>query len=325
MKSCRRQFLRLAAGAAALPVVPRIANAQAYPTRPVRWIVGLPAGGAADANARLLGQWLSERLGQPFVIENRPGASSNLAVEAVLRAPADGYTLLFVTSANAVNAWLYEKLNFNFIRDITTVAGIARSPLVLEVNPSFPVNTTTELVAYAKANPATVSLASYGAATVSHLAGELFKMMAGVNMLHVPYRGSAPMITDLLGGQVQASFDNLAGSIEHIKQGKLRPLAVTSTTRSDKLPDVPAIHELFPGFEASAWGGVGVRRGTPDEIVSKLNNEINAALADPKIKARFADLGSSVAPGSAADLEKFLVEETEKWGKVIRAANIKPQ
>lgn len=325
MKVLRRQFLRMAAGAAAHPVVSRIANAQAYPTRPVRWIVGLPAGGAADANARFLGQWLSERLGQPFVIENRPGASSNLAAEAVLRAPADGYTLLFVTSANAVNAWLYDKLNFNFIRDITAVAGIARSPLVLEVNPTFPANTVTEFIAYAKAKPATVSLASYGAATTSHLAGELFKITAGVSMLHVPYRGSAPMLADLLGGQVQASFDNLAGSIEQIKQGRLRPLAVTSTARSERLPDVPALHELFPGFEASAWGGVGVRRGTPDEIVNKLNYEINAALADPKIRARFADLGSSVAPGSAADFGKFLVEETEKWGKVIRAANIKPE
>jgi tripartite-type tricarboxylate transporter receptor subunit TctC len=321
----RRQFLQVTAGAAALALVPCFAQAQAYPSRPVRVIVGFPAGGAGDVTARLIGQWLSERLGQPFVIENRPGASSNLAVEAALRAPPDGYTLLFVTSANAVNAWLYDKLHFNFIRDITTVAGTTRSPLVLEVNPSFPVNTATEFIAYAKANPATISLASYGAATMSHLTGELFKMMAGVNLLHVPYRGSAPMITDLLGGQVQASFDNLAGSIEHIKQGKLRPLAVTSTTRSEKLPDVPALHELFPGFEASAWGGVGVRRGSPDEIVSKLNNEINAALADPKIKARFADLGSSVAPGSAADFGNFLVEETEKWGKVIRAANIKPQ
>ena len=325
MKLCRRQFLRLAAGATALPAVSRIANAQAYPTRPVRWIVGLPAGGAADANARLLGQWLSERLGQPFVIENRPGASSNLAVEAVLRAPADGYTLLYITSANAVSAWLYDNLNFNFIRDIATVAGTTRPPLVLEVNPSFPANTTTEFIAHVKANPATIGLASYGAATMSHLAGELFKMRAGVSMLHVPYRGSTPMITDLLGGQVQAAFDNLAGSIEHIKQGKLRPLAVTSTTRSERLPDVPALHELFPGFEASAWAGVGVRRGTPDEIVSRLNNEINAALADPKIKARFADLGSPVAPGSAADFGKFLVQETEKWGRVVRAANIKSQ
>jgi tripartite-type tricarboxylate transporter receptor subunit TctC len=326
MKFCRRQFLHLTAGAAALPAVSRIASAQAYPTRPVRWIVGFPPGGGADATARFLGQWLSERLGQPFVIENRPGASSNLAVEAVLRAPADGYTLLFVTSANAVNTWLYDKQNFDFIRDIITIAGITRSPLVLEVNPSFPVNTATEFIAYAKANPATISLASYGPATTSHLAGELFKMMAGVNMLHVPYRGSAPMVTDLLSGHVQASFDNLASSsFEYIKQGKLRPLAVTSTSRSEKLPDVPALHELLPGFEASAWGGVGVRRGTPDEIVSKLNNEINAALADPKIKARFADLGASVAPGSPADFGKFLVEETEKWGKVIRAANIKPQ
>ena len=247
-----------------------------------RWF---PAGGGADAAARFLGQWLSERLGQPFVIENRPGASSNLAVEAVLRAPADGYTLLFVTSANAVNGSLYDKLNFNFIRDITAVAGTTRSPLVLELNTSFPVSTVTEFIAYAKANPTTISLASYGATTTSHLAGELFNMLAGVNMLHVPYRGSAPMVTDLLSGHVQASFDNLASSsFEYIKQGKLRPLAVTSTGRSEKLPDVPALHELLPGFEASAWGGVGVRRGTPDEIVSKLNNEINTALLIPKLE-----------------------------------------
>jgi tripartite-type tricarboxylate transporter receptor subunit TctC len=243
-----------------------------------------------------------------------------------LRAPADGYTLLFITSANAVNASLYDKLNFNFIRDITTVAGTTRSPLVLEVNSSFPVSTVAEFIAYAKSNPATISLASYGAATTSHLAGELFKMMAGVNMLHVPYRGSAPMVTDLLSGHVQASFDNLASSsLEYIKHGKLRPLAVTSTNRSDRLPDVPALHELLPGFEASAWGGVGVRRGTPDEIVSKLNMEINVALADHKIRARFADLGASVAPGSPADFGRFLIAETEKWGKVIRAANIKPE
>ena len=285
MKLCRRQFLHLGAGAAALPAVSRIASAQAYPTRPVRWIVGFPAGGGADAAARFLGQWLSEQLGQPFVIENRPGASSNLAVEAVLRAPADGYTLLFVTSANAVNGSLYDKLNFNFIRDITAVAGTTRSPLVLELNTSFPVSTVTEFIAYAKAKPTTISLASYGATTTSHLAGELFNMLAGVNMLHVPYRGSAPMVTDLLSGHVQASFDNLASSsFEYIKQGKLRPLAVTSTIRSEKLPDVPALHELLPGFEASAWGGVGVRRGTPDEIVSKLNNEINTALLIPKLE-----------------------------------------
>jgi tripartite-type tricarboxylate transporter receptor subunit TctC len=254
MKLCRRQLLRLAAGAAALPAVSDMAWAQAYPSRPVRWIVGFPAGGGADASARFLGQWLSERLGQPFVVENRPGAASNLAVEAVLRAPADGYTLLWVTSANAINASLHEKLNFNFIRDITSVAATTRSPLVLEVNPSFPANTVTEFIAYAKADRAAISLASYGAATTSHLTGELFKMSTGVSMLHVPYRGSAPMVTDLLSGHVQASFDNLASSsLEYIKQGKLRPLAVTSTSRSEKLPDVPALHELLPGFEASAW------------------------------------------------------------------------
>jgi tripartite-type tricarboxylate transporter receptor subunit TctC len=325
MKLCRRQFLRLAASAAALPAVPRFAWAQTYPTRPVRIIVGFPAGGAGDTLARLIGQWLQERLGQPFIVENRPGAGGNIATEAVVRAPADGYTLLLVVSANAINAALYDKLNFNFVRDIAPVAGTTRSPLVLEVHPTFPTNTVTEFVSFAKANPGKISLASYGTATVSHLAGELFKAMAGVNMLHVPYRGSAPMLTDLLGGQVPASFDNLAASIEYVKLGKLRALAVTSATRSDKLPDVPALHEFLPGFAASAWGGVGAAKNTPVEIIDRLNKEINAALADPKIKSRIADLGSSVAPGSPADFGKFVAEETEKWAKVIPAANIKAE
>jgi tripartite-type tricarboxylate transporter receptor subunit TctC len=325
MKLPRRTFLHLAASAAALPAVPRFAWAQTYPTRPVRIIVGFPAGGAGDTLARLIGQWLQERLGQPFIVENRPGAGGNIATEAVVRAPADGYTLLLVVSANAINAALYDKLNFNFVRDIAPVAGTTRSPLVLEVHPTFPTNTVTEFVSFAKANPGKISLASYGTATVSHLAGELFKAMAGVNMLHVPYRGSAPMLTDLLGGQVPASFDNLAASIEYVKLGKLRALAVTSATRSDKLPDVPALHEFLPGFEASAWGGVGAAKNTPAEIIDRLNKEINAALADPKIKSRIADLGSSVAPGSPADFGKFVAEETEKWAKVILAANIKAE
>jgi tripartite-type tricarboxylate transporter receptor subunit TctC len=321
----RRQFLHLAAGAAALPALSRLAWAQAYPTRPVRVIVGFAPGGNADTIARMMGQWLSERLGQPFVVENRTGAATNIAAEAVARSPPDGYTLLFVTSANAVNTALYEKLNFNFMRDIAPVAATTRSPLVLEVHPAFSPNTLTEFIPYAKASPGKISLASFGTATISHVAGELFKAMAGINLLHVPYRGSAPMLSDLLGGQVQASFDNLAGSIEFIKLGKLRPLAVTSTTRSDKLPNVPALHELLPGFEASAWSGVGAPKNTPADIIEKLNREINAALADPQIKSRIEDLGSSVAPGSPGEFGKFIADETEKWAKVIKSAGIKPE
>jgi tripartite-type tricarboxylate transporter receptor subunit TctC len=325
MKLPRRQFLHLAAGAAALSAVSRIARAQAYPSRPVRIIVGFPAGGNADTIARVMGQWLSERLGQPFVVENRTGAATNIAAEAVVRSPPDGYTLLFVTSANAVNTTLYKKLSFNFMRDIAPVAATTRSPLVLEVHPAFSPNTLTEFISYAKANPGKISLASFGTATVSHLAGELFKAMAGINLLHVPYRGSAPMLSDLLGGQVQASFDNLAASLEFIKLGKLRPLAITSITRSDKLPEVPALHELLPGFEASAWGGVGAPKNAPADIIGKLNREINAALADPQIKSRIEDLGSSVAPASPAEFGKFIADETEKWAKVIKSAGIKAE
>jgi tripartite-type tricarboxylate transporter receptor subunit TctC len=325
MKLPRRQFLHLAATAAALPAVSRIARAEVYPSRPVRIIVGFAAGGNADTLARVMGQWLSERLGQPFVVENRTGAATNIAAEAVVKSPPDGYTLFFVTSANAINTTLYEKLNFNFIRDIAPVAATTRSPLVLEVHPAFSPNTLTEFISYAKANPGKISLASFGTATVSHLAGELFKAMAGINLLHVPYRGSAPMLSDLLGGQVQASFDNLAASIEFIKLGKLRPLAITSTTRSDKLPEVPALHEFLPGFEASAWGGVGAPKNTPAEIIGKLNREINAALADPQIKSRIEGLGSSVAPASPAEFRKFIADETEKWAKVIKSAGIKAE
>jgi tripartite-type tricarboxylate transporter receptor subunit TctC len=325
LKLPRRNFLHLAAGTAALPAVSRIARAQAYPSRPVRIIVGFAAGGNADTLARVMGQWLSERLGQPFVVENRTGAATNIAAEAVVRSPPDGYTLLFVTSANAVNATLYEKLNFNFMRDIAPVAATTRSPLVLEVHPAFSPNTLTEFISYAKANPGKISLASFGTATVSHLAGELFKAMAGINLLHVPYRGSAPMLSDLLGGQVQASFDNLAASIEFIKLGKLRPLAITSTTRSDKLPEVPALDEFLPGFEAIAWSGVGAPKNTPAEIIGKLNREINAALADPQIKSRIESLGSSVAPASPAEFGKFIAGETEKWAKVIKSAGIKAE
>jgi tripartite-type tricarboxylate transporter receptor subunit TctC len=325
MKLLRRNFLRLAASAAALPAVSRIARAQTYPSRPVRFIVGWPAGGTTDIATRLMGQWLSERLGQPFVIENRPGAASNIGTEAVARAPSDGYTLLAVTATNTVNATLYDKLNFNLNRDIATIAGILRSPLVLEVHPSVPVNTVPEFIAYAKANSGKISMASFGTGTTSHVAGELFKMMAGIHMLHVPYRGSAPMVTDLLGGQVQVAFDNLPASIEHIRAGKLRPLAVTTATRSEALPNVPTISEFLPGYEASTWIAVGVPSGTPAEIVNKLNKEINAGLADPKIRARIADIGGTVLAGSAAEVGKLIAEETEKWAKVIRAANIKAE
>jgi tripartite-type tricarboxylate transporter receptor subunit TctC len=325
MKLPRRQLLHLAAGAAALPAMSCFAWAQTYPSRPVRIIVGWPAGGTTDIATRLMGQWLSERLGQPFVIENRPGAASNIGTEAVARAPSDGYTLLAVTATNTVNATLYDKLNFNLNRDIATIAGILRSPLVLEVHPSVPVNTVPEFIAYAKANSGKISMASFGTGTTSHVAGELFKMMAGIHMLHVPYRGSAPMVTDLLGGQVQVAFDNLPASIEHIRAGKLRPLAVTTATRSEALPNVPTISEFLPGYEASTWIAVGVPSGTPAEIVNKLNEEINAGLADPKIRARIADIGGTVLAGSAAEVGKLIAEETEKWAKVIRAANIKAE
>jgi tripartite-type tricarboxylate transporter receptor subunit TctC len=324
VKLPRRNFLHLAASAAALPAVTRTAWAQAYPTRPVRQIVGFPAGGGADTLARLTAQWLSERLGQPFIVENRPGAGTNIATEAVVRAPADGYTLLFVGAPNAINATLYDRLSFNFIRDIAPVAGIARQAFVLLVNPSLPAKTFLEFLAYAKANPK-VNMASSGSGTTSHIAGELFKMMAGVNMLHVPYRGDAPAITDLLGGQVQVYFGTLSGSIEYIRSGKLRALAVTTATRSEVLPDIPTVGEFVPGYEASTWLGIGAPKNTPAEIVDKLNREINAGLADPKIKARLADLGNTPLVGSPADFGKFIADETDKWGKVVKFAGIKPE
>jgi len=289
----------------------------------VRLIVGFPAGGGADTLARLTAQWLSERLGQPFIIENRPGAGTNIATEAVVHAPADGHTLLLVGPSNATNATLFERLNFNFIRDIAPVAGIARVAFVLLVNPSLPAKTFLEFLTYAKANPAKINMASSGNGTPSHIAGELFKMMAGVNMLHVPYRGDVPAITDLLGGQAQVYFGTLSGSIEYIRSGKLRALAVTTATRSEMLPDVPTIGEFVPGYEASTWYGVGAPKATPAEIIDKLNKEINAGLADPNIKARIADVGGTVLALSPADFGKFIAEETEKWGKVIRALNIK--
>jgi tripartite-type tricarboxylate transporter receptor subunit TctC len=325
MKLPRRNFLHLAASAAALPVVSRVAWAQAYPTRPVRLIVGAPAGGGFDIVARLMGQWLSERLGRSFVIENRPGAGSNIATEAVVRALPDGYTLLLVTSVNAISTSLYEKLSFNLGRDIAPVAGITRVPNVTVVNPSVPSKTIPELIAYAKANPGKLNMASGGNGTTGHLSGELFKAMTGVDMVHVPYRGTAPAATDLLGGQVQVMFASMPSSIAYIRAGKLRPLAVTTTTRSDELPDVPTVNDFVPGYEASTWYGVGVPTGTPAEIIGKLNQEINAALADPKFKARLADVGGTTLSGSPADFGKLIADDTEKWGKVIRAANIKPE
>ena len=321
----RRQFLHLAAGAAALPAFSRFARAQAYPTRPVHLVLTTTPGGPADVVARLMGQWLSERLGQPFVIENRPGAGSNIGTEAVVRAPADGYTLLLVATGNASNATLYEKLNFDFIQDITPVAGLIRGPFVMVVNASFPAKTIPEFIAYAKANPGKINLASGGTGFASHLSGELFKMMTGVNMVHVPYRGQSAAMTDLLGDQVQIMFDPVVSSLSHIQTGKLRPLAVTTSTRSEVLPDIPTVGDFLPGYEASIWFGVGPPRNTPSEIVDRLNREINAGLADPTIKARLAEQGGTVLPGSPADFGKLIAEDTEKWSKVIRAADIKPE
>jgi tripartite-type tricarboxylate transporter receptor subunit TctC len=325
MKLPRRQFLHLAAGVAALPVMPRLAWAQAYPTRPVRIIVPFAPAGNIDLIARLIGQWLSERLGQSFVIENRPGAGTNVGTEAVVRAPPDGYTLLQVSSASAWNATLYEKLNFNFIRDIAPVAGVIRAPFVMEVNPSVPTKTVPEFIAHAKANPGKISMASAGIGSGPHVTGELFKMMAGVNMVHVPYRGSGPALTDLISGQVQIYFDGLPSSIEYIRTGKLRALAVTTAARSEVLPDIPSLSDFVPGFEASFWAGLGAPRNTPAEIIDRLNKEVNAALVDRKMKTRLADFGGSVLPGSPADFGKLIAEETEKWAKVIRAVNIKAE
>jgi tripartite-type tricarboxylate transporter receptor subunit TctC len=321
----RRRFLHLAAGAAALPAVSSFARAQAYPTRPVRIIVTFLAGGSNDIVARLMGQWLSERLGQPFVIENRPGAGGNIGTEAVVRAAADGYTLLLVGAPNAISATLYDKLNFNFIRDIAPVAGVVDVPAVVVVNPSFPVKTLPEFIAYAKANPGKINMASAGNGSTTHLSGELFKMMAGVNMLHVPYRGAPPALTDLIAGQVQVYFSNLPGSIEYIRAGKLRALAVTTATRSEALPDLPAVGDFVPGYESSAWLGLGVPRNTPVEIVDKLNKEVNAGLADPKLKARLVDVGGAMLAGSPGDFGKLIADETEKWGKVVKFAGLKPE
>jgi tripartite-type tricarboxylate transporter receptor subunit TctC len=326
----RREFLRLTAGAIALPFVPQVARAQAspsqvYPSRPVRLVVGFTPGGAVDIIARLIGQALAERLGKPFIIENRPGAATNLATESVVRAPADGYTLLMANTAAAINATLYDKLSYNFIRDIAPVAGVMRGGYVVEVHPSFPARTLAEFIAYAKANPGTINMGSAGSGASDHMAGELFKIMTGVNLVHVPYRGAAPALADLLGAQVQVMFGSLPASIEYIRSGKLRGLAVTTSTRSEALPDLPTVGDFVPGYEASGWYGVCAPSRTPPEIIDKLNREINAALADPKLKARLAELGGAALPGSPADFGKLIAEETEKWGKVVRAANIKPE
>ena len=320
----RRNFLHLAAGAAALPTVSRIASAQAYPSRPVRIIVGFAPGQAIDIVTRIIGQWLSQRLGQQFIIENRPGAGGNIATETVVRAPPDGYTLLAIGSNNMINATLYEKLNYNFIRDIAPVASIYRVSQVMEVNPSFPAKTVPEFIAYAKAHPGQISFASAGNGSVAHVTGELFKMMTGVNMLHVPYRGAPPALTDLIGGQVHVIFDNMPSSIEHIRAGRLRPLAVTATARWQGLPDVPTLGDFVPGFETSAWAGIGAPKNTPAEIIDTLNRDINAALADPTIKARFAELGGEVLALSPNEYGKRIAEETEKWAKVIKFSGAKP-
>jgi tripartite-type tricarboxylate transporter receptor subunit TctC len=324
MKFVRRQFLHLAAGAVALPAVSRTARAQSYPARPVRIIVGFPAGGGQDIVARLMGQWLSERLGHSFIIENRAGAGGNIATEAVVRASPDGYTLLLVGPPHAINATLYDKLNFNFIRDIASVASVVVVPLVMVVHPSVPATTVPEFIAYARANPGKLNMASGGNGSTDHVAGELFKMMTGVNMVHVPYRGGGPALADLLGGQVHVYFGPMSQSIEYIKAGKLRALAVTTATRSEALPDIPAMGDFVPGYEARSLYGIGAPRGTPAGIVDKLNKEVNAALADPNFKARLADLGGDVLAGSPADFGKLIADETWKWGKVVKFSGAKP-
>ena len=321
----RRQFLHLAAGAAVLPTLPRIALAQTYPTRPVRLIVTFAAGGSPDILARLMGQWLSERLGQPIIVDHRPGAAGNIGTEIGVRAPPDGYTLLMALSVNAINASVYNNLSFNFIRDTAPVASIASTPLIMEVNPSVPAKTVPEFIAYAKANPGKISMASGGKGAPGHVAGELFKMMAGVDMVHVPYRSDALLLPDLISGQVQVYFGVMPASLGYIRAGKLRALAVTSATRQEALPDVPTVGEFLPGFEARGWYGIVVPKATPAEIVGKLNQEINAALADPNMKKRLTDLGVAVFAGSPADFGKFIADETEKWAKVVKFADVKAE
>jgi len=325
MKLPRRRFLHLAAGAAALPVLSRLARAQAYPARSVHFVVGFAAAGGNDIVARLMGQWLTERLGQPFVIENRPGGGGNLATEVVAHAPADGYTLLLASASNAINATLYEKLNFNFIRDIAPVAGLIRVPSVIVIHPLVRIKTVPDFIAYAKLNPGKLNMASGGTGTSTHVAGELFKMMTGVNIVHVPYRGTAPAIADLLGGQVQVMFASAPSSVEYIKTGKLQALAVTTAARLETLPDIPTVGEFVPNYEASQWYGIGVPRNTPIEIIEKLNLEINAALADPKMKARLVGLGGTALSGSPPDFGKLINEETEKWAKVVKFSGARPE
>jgi tripartite-type tricarboxylate transporter receptor subunit TctC len=326
MQLARRLFLQLAAGVAALPAAPRMAAAQAYPQRPVRLIVPFASGGASDILARLIGQWLSERMGQPFVIELRPGAGGNVGTEAVVNAPPDGHTLLMVNAApSAINATLYDKLSFNFLRDIAPVGGVVRTPLVLQVNPGFAPKTVPELIAYAKARPGMINMASAGNGTPPHVAGELFKMMAGIDIVHVPYRGGGPALVDLLGGQVQMMFGVITSSVEYIRAGKLRALAVSTAMRAEALPDLPTVGDFLPGYEASDWYGICAPKGTPAEIVGRLNAEINAGLADPRLKARLAELGGTPLPGSPAAFGKLIADETEKWGKVVRTAHMKPE
>ena len=324
MKFPRRQFLLLAAGTAALPAMSGVATAQAYPARPVRVLVGFAPGQAVDIVTRIIGQRLSERLGQQFIIDNRPGAGGNIATEAVVRSPPDGYTLLAIGSNNLINATLYQNLSYDFIRDIAPVASIYHVPQVMEVNPSFPATTVPEFIAYAKAHPGEISFASAGNGSVAHVTGELFKMLTGINMLHVPYRGAAPALTDLIAGQVHVMFDNMPSSIEHIRAGTLRPLAVTATTRVEALADVPPLSDFVPGFETSAWAGIGAPKDTPAEIIDRLNGEINAALADPTIKARIAELGGQVLALSPGEYATRIAQETDKWAKVIKFAGASP-
>jgi tripartite-type tricarboxylate transporter receptor subunit TctC len=325
MKFPRRQFLHLAAGAAALPAASRIARAQSYPIRPVRLLVGAAPGGTTDIVARLIGQWLSDRLGRQFIIENRTGAGVNVATEAAVRAAPEGYTLLMVSAPNAINATLYEKLNFVFVRDISPIASMVSVPLVMMVHPSFPARSVPEFIAYAKANPGKVNFGSGGTGSMLHMAGEMFKMMAGVDMVHVPYRGTAPMLTDLLGGQLQVTFADMPPSVEFVRTGSLRALAVTTAARSLALPGIPTIADFLPGFEASSWQGVGAPRNTPADVIDKLNQAINAGLANQVIKGRLGDLGLSVLSGSPADFGKLIADETEKWGKVVKFAGLKPE
>jgi tripartite-type tricarboxylate transporter receptor subunit TctC len=324
MTLARRQFLYLAGAGVVLSALTHLASALDYPSQPIRWLVGFPPGGAADIQARIMGRWLSEHLGRPVLIENKPGAGSNIAVQTVINMPADGHTLLFASPSNAINATLYENLAFNFLRDTAPVAGLVRSPLVMEVHPSVPAKTVAEFIAYARANPGKINMASSGVGTTSHLAGELLRAMTGINLVHVPYRGAAPAIADLIGGQVQVTFDVVAGSRAHIMAGRLRALAVTTAARSDVLPDLPTVSETVAGYEVSGWSGVGVRMGTPREIIERLNREINAGLANPTVKAQLEETGSVPMPLTPAQFGAFIAAETEKWGRVVKFSGAKP-